>query len=275
MLSQHQVQFFRGHGYLILEERVLDQALLETLRERLDRVVAGTSEGSAESVRNLTGGDLASDRVVVQIVNIWQADPVFRDLIYAPDITGMSAQLVGDDTLRLWHDQIQHKPPVVGAPTEWHQDHPYWPIIEPPDLVSCWIALDDATMENGCMRVVPGSHKWGAVPGGLRSDVHFNPAYDDGSFIPPGADLTPVPCEVKAGSCMFHHCLTWHGSYFNRSPRHRRAIALHYMPGYTRYEPKGGHLVEHNVTVKPGEVLHGPTFPTVREKGQPMMPVAA
>lgn len=275
LLNETQVSFFRDKGYLVLDTPVVDSRRVEELKERVLQVTRG-EKGGADSVRNLVGGEIeASDRVVVQIVNIWQADPLFHELIYQDNITEMVSQLMGEDTIRLWHDQIQYKPAQVGAPTDWHQDHPYWPIIQPADLLSCWIALDDATVENGCMNVVPESHRWGAVPGGLRGDENFRPAFDDGAFIPAGASLDTVPCEVKSGCCMFHHCLTWHGSYYNRSEKPRRAIALHYMPGYTRYEPSGvSHLVEEHVEVQPGEVLKGSHFPTVRENGRRVSPSA-
>ena len=72
---------------------------------------------------------------------------------------------------------------------------------------------------------------------------------------------------------MFHHCLTWHGSPPNSSEKGRPAIAVHYMPGWTRYEPTDrGHLVEHNITVQPGEPLVGEHFPTVMEKGEVVKP---
>lgn len=271
MLDSRQIEAFGQDGYLVLDEPILSKLELRALRERLDQVIRGESGGSPESLRNLAGGGLDSDRVVVQIVNIWEADSLFNELIYDSRFTSLTSQLIGDSTLRLWHDQIQYKPPRVGAPTDWHQDHPYWPITEPADLVSCWIALDDASLENGCMQVVPGSHKWGAAPGGLRGDDDFRPVFDTAA-VPAGAEVRVEPCEIRAGSCMFHHCLTWHGSYYNRSDRPRRAIALHYMPGYTRYVQNGSHLVEQRVEVAPGQILKGKHFPTVLDSGVPVEP---
>ena len=98
------------------------------------------------------------------------------------------------------------------------------------------------------------------------------PPLPDRSLLPPDAIIEPVPCPVKKGEVMFHHCLTWHGSPPNRSDRGRPAIAVHYMPGWTRYEKEPGrtHLVEHHITVQPGEVLKGEHFPTVWENGRPV-----
>lgn len=266
MLTSDQVSEFRERGFLNMG-RVMSDEDADALRERLFRVMEGQSEAAPEANRNLLGKD--SGRVVVQIVNIWEADDLFRRHLFNPTACGAVAQVIGTDALRVWHDQVQYKPPRVGGPTDWHQDHPYWPIIQPADLVSAWVALEDADEENGCMWMVPGSHLWGPHKGGtIGTDPDdFSPQPDLG-LLPEGADPTPVPMPVKKGHAGLHHCLTWHGSPPNQSDRGRPAIAVHYMPGHTRYEPTGGHLVEHRVTVAPGEILTGDYFPTVWEHGR-------
>ena len=97
---------------------------MQTLRDALDQVIAGTSPDRPHLLRNMAGGGLDSDKVVVQIVNIWQAHPAYREHIARPDIVEMALQLSPTDTLRVWHDQIQYKPPNVGTSTRWHQDFP-------------------------------------------------------------------------------------------------------------------------------------------------------
>ena len=264
MLTQEQVATFRDQGFLKVG-KVIDDERVHAMRQRLDEVMEGRAQNTPEALRNLTQDD---QNVVIQIINIWEADDLFREHIYNPLVCQMAADLMGTDVVRVWHDQVQHKPPLVGGPTNWHQDHPYWPIIQPADLVSAWMALEDATIENGCMRMVPRSHLWGPHKGGtIGTNEDFSPDYDP-ALIPPGETITVVPCEVKAGEVMFHHCLTWHGSPPNRSNKGRPAIAVHYMPGWTRYEPGGGHLVEHHITVQPGEILQGDHFPTVWTRGQ-------
>lgn len=274
MLTPEQIAFFHENGYLNDGFRIYNDEQVAALRERLDAVMEGRAQAEPEALRNLRGGGIDSEQVVVQIVNIWEADDLFRDHLANADVTRMAARLMNTDTIRVWHDQIQYKPPITGSATDWHQDHPAWPILEPADLISCWVALDDATVENGCMRMVPGSHRWGAHRGlGTGSSggggEGFFPRYDPAQ-IPEGAEVKAVPCEVKAGHGMFHHCLTWHGSPPNPSPRPRRAIAVHYMPGHTRFVPKGRHLIDHRVEVAPGEILQGAFFPTVLESGRPV-----
>lgn len=265
MFSDSQVEEFSRHGF-ILGPQVLSDSEADALRERMFEVLEGRSKRGAESNRNLLGDE--SKKVVHQIVNIWEADDRFHAHTYNPQVCAMTSQLIGDPVLRVWHDQVQYKPPHVGGPTDWHQDHPYWPIIQPADLVSAWTALDDATVENGCMWMVPGSHQWGPHKGGTigTNPDTFDPLPDLES-LPKGVHIEKVPCEVKKGQVMFHHCLTWHGSPCNKSERGRPAIAVHYMPGYTRYEPEHGHIMEKRVEVKPGEILQGTHFPTVWDNG--------
>jgi phytanoyl-CoA hydroxylase len=264
MLSDAQVEEFRERG-LLLGPQVYTAEEADALRQRMFEIIEGRSAARPELLRNLTNND---EKVVIQIVNAWEADDLFREHVYHPLLGEMVSRLIGCPVVRVWHDQVQYKPPRVGGPTTWHQDHPYWPIIQPADLVSAWVALDDATVENGCMWMVPRSHHWGPHKGGtIGTDEETFAPLPDLSLVPEGERVEPVPCEVRKGQVMFHHCLTWHGSPRNRSERGRPAIAVHYMPGYTRYEPDRTHPMEHRVTVRPGEVLAGEYFPTVWDHG--------
>lgn len=270
LLSDEQVARFREQGFLNYGP-ILTPDELNALREALNRTMQGESDAKPESLRNIGGGE---DNVVTQIVNIWEAEPAFYRHLFNDRIVSMVAQLIGTDTVRVWHDQVQVKPPRIGGPTIWHQDHPYWPVIQPADLVSAWVALEDATVENGCMSMVPHSHQWGPYQGGTvgSNPDGWGPAADP-SFPPEGEKIETVACEVPAGGVVFHHCLTWHGAPPNRSEKDRPAIAVHYMPGWTRYEPQGRtHLVEHHITVAPGEPLRGDHFPTVLEDGRLLTP---
>lgn len=274
MLTQDQIEQFDRDGFL-KGDVVLSDAEVETLREELRLVMEGKSVKRPVLNRNLLEGEnndlyenmkMSVNEKVVQIVNIWMASDAFYRHAANRRICEEVAQLCRTDTLRIWHDQIQYKPPVSGGPTGWHQDHPLWPIIQPADLVSAWVALDDAVIENGCMWMVPGSHKWGEHQKYLASDSNFKPYHKQPELLPEGAVVEAVPFEIKKGQVGYHHCLTWHGSPHNRSQLHRRAIAVHYMPGHTRYEPKAGHPMKTYVGVQPGEILQGEHFPVVYSK---------
>lgn len=278
MLTDEQKRSFLENGFVKVG-RVVSDEQADAMRERLFAIMENhpadspKTDGEAGPER-ISQWRSDGERIVVQIVNIWEADPMFHRHIFNPALTTMAAELMATDTVRVWHDQVQYKPPVVGGPTDWHQDHPYWPIIQPADLVSAWMALDDVDVENGCMWMVPGSHRWGPHKGGTigTNGLDFSPE-PDLSLLPAGISLEPVPCEVGKGEALFHHCLTWHGSPPNRSSRGRPGVAVHYMPGHTRYVPQGAtHLVEHNVEVKPGEILQGKHFPVVYAHGAPVRP---
>lgn len=271
MLTDEQIRTFRDRGFLYYGP-VLSAGELADLRAALARVERGESTAETDTMRNIGGGE---NSVVTQIVNIWQAEPAFYRHLFQERIVPMAAQLMGTDTVRVWHDQVQIKPPHIGGPTIWHQDHPYWPVIQPADLVSAWVALEDADAANGCMSMVPMSHKWGPYNGGtVGSDpTTWEPAADKSLLPPEAQNYTVESVPVPAGAVVFHHCLTWHGAPPNHTDRPRPAIAVHYMPGHTRYAPEGkSHLVEKHIHVAPGEPLTGDHFPTVYENGRLLSP---
>jgi phytanoyl-CoA hydroxylase len=272
MLNAAQIEEFERNGFL-KGGVVLDDSEVERLREELDLVMEGKSVKQPVLNRNMKEGEspydgmkMVANEKVIQIVNIWMVSEAFLQHAGHSRICEEIAQLCKTDTLRIWHDQIQYKPPVTGGPTAWHQDHPLWPIIQPADLVSAWVALDDAVIDNGCMWMVPGSHKWGDQQKYLASNEQFMPYHRKPELLPEGADLTAVPFEIKKGQVGYHHSLTWHGSPNNRSNMKRRAIAVHYMPGHTRYEPSGKHPMLPYVDIKQGDILAGEHFPVVYQK---------
>ncbi|MCM3111227.1 phytanoyl-CoA dioxygenase family protein [Lederbergia lenta] len=271
MLTSKQIKDFNENGF-VKGDVILNDAEVERLREELDLVMDGKSVKKPVLTREMNDNNsefamkMAKKDTVVQIVNMWMASEAFLNHAANETLCEEVAQLSKTDTLRIWHDQVQYKPPVVGGPGDWHQDHPAWPIIQPADLISAWVALDDATIENGCMWMVPQSHLWGDQQKYLSNTPDFKPSHQQPDLLPQGANTQAIPFEIKKGQVGYHHCLTWHGSGPNRSQRKRRAIAVHYMPGHVRYEPTGSHPMEPFVTVKPGEILKGDDFPIVYKK---------
>lgn len=282
MLSDKQIESFEREGYLN-GGVLLDNDEVIELREALESVLEIGPDGFEDdaprpvSFRDLrSGGDGASDSPVWQIVNIWEASPAFERLIYHPFIVKAISQLTGQQDLQVWHDQIQYKPAETGGATTWHQDAPLWPIIKPMTPVSAWIPMDDADEENGCMWMVPGSHKWGNQIDFLRTngDLQKLEEFDRlaGFEAPDGAAVTPRPWPVKKGEVSFHHSLTWHGSPFNESTRPRRAIAIHYMTGDAVFDAGGNHIMKQFVDLPDGAPMAdaGPHFPTVSRGGEPV-----
>jgi ectoine hydroxylase-related dioxygenase (phytanoyl-CoA dioxygenase family) len=261
MLTPAQIRQFHDVGYL-RGPKVLDDAEVEVLRDEVLRVIRDREDTSVPQpvlCHNLTG---KPDAVVWQIVNIWQASEPFKRCVTGQGVSGMVAQLTGADELRVWHDQIQYKPAGEGGVNMWHQDSPYWGILTPKhQQVTAWIALDDVDVDNGGMKMVPGSHHWGNTIEFLQTLRDFDDMERVRAFQ--GHPVRVRPCPVRQGEVHFHHSLTWHGSGPNKSGRPRRAVAVHYATDQTRYLGTGAHVMKQFVTVADGEKLQGDTFPLV------------
>src|SRR6476469_4140988 len=121
----------------------------------------------------------------------------------------MAATRAGVDGIRIWHDQALIKRPWAN-PTSFHLDTPYWSFSDRKAL-SIWVALDDATYENGCLFFIPGSHKATRLEiAGIGKNM--------GSIFgvyPEFLKTKSVPALMKAGSCSFHNGLTIHGAHAN------------------------------------------------------------
>ena len=134
------------------------------------------------------------------------------------------AKLAGWDGTRIWHDQALVKRPWAN-PTSWHLDTPFWSFSDR-RAMSIWVALDDATYQNGCLYFIPGSYHETTLenPGiGKNMDAIFD-------FYPQFKNASSVAVPMKAGSCSFHNGLTIHGAGTNMTNGFRRAMTCAYMP---------------------------------------------
>lgn len=153
-------------------------------------------------------------------------DEVFQKHARNPKILDIIESLLGPD-LKLYQDQVFMKPPKIGSRQRYHQDMPLGFHIDPPDMVTCWAALDDATIENGCLWMLPGTHKFGIIDQAKWSD------YEEMSLAGHLPEERPVP--LKTGSCSFHHGLILHSSRANLTGQRRRGYATHYVSAKCRY----------------------------------------
>ena len=284
MLNEEQIARFDADGFLNAGP-LLEQDEVEELRSELDRVLETGPDGFAEgepkpvAFRDMSARGGVSGHPVWQIVNIWEASEAFERLLYHPAITGAFCQLSRQSDIVVWHDQLQYKPAGTGGALAWHQDAPLWPSIRPMTPVSAWIPLDDADEDNGCMWMVPGSHKWGNQIDFLRRQESLTGLTEFAgieTFEPPAdaeiRSVDPQPWPVKRGEVSFHHSLAWHGSPTNTSPRPRRAIAIHYMTGKTRFVKDGMHPMGQLIDLEDGAPMSaaGDHFPRVCEGGRPL-----
>ncbi len=262
MLSAAEVAQFKSNGFL-LGGRVLSDEHVAELQEEMQRVIRDHGRADVPQPVQLVNLFGNADAPIWQIVNIFHASEPFRRLMYSPKVIEEIAQMTDANQLRIWHDQIQYKPSGKGGHSQWHQDAPYWSTLTPNDvMVTAWIALDDVDESNGCMRMMPGTHKLGDQIEYLHKIKDF--------YNPPtefdGRNFEVRLCPVPKGHVHYHHSLTWHGSGENKSDRPRRAIALHYMTEKCRYAAAGHHPMKPYIHVADGEMLQGDAFPLVWEK---------
>lgn len=258
--SRDEVEFFRTNGY-VAGPRVLSDEQIDCLRTRCDDIASGRIEFPDE-LSGLANADVKGNPQLSKIVNLFRHDPVFAEVIGSSTISRLAHDLM-PGPVRVWEDQsIAKAPGDAHGVVAWHRDYTYWDHVGPAELATCWIALDDATVANGCMHVIGGSHRWKLDY--RRDDVdNNNPNWVlERPEIPSAASLAPVACELPAGHCHFHHCLTLHGSAANTTDRPRRSYILHLMPGTTRrlghdWNPRMGSVEG----VEVGDIVRGPDYP--------------
>lgn len=145
--------------------------------------------------------------------------------------------IIGPDIVLLYTHFINKRP--GGLRVAWHQDGPYWPRIEPKIAVTAWVALDDSTPENGCLRVIPGSHA-GHVDLGQRQVDRPDLIQDHAIELPPGVvdESKAEDVVMQRGDVSLHDSYIIHGSEPNHSNRRRAALAIRYVPATTRIQPR-------------------------------------
>ena len=155
------------------------------------------------------------------------------DLCTTPRLLDAVEALLGPDLVLLYSHIMNKKP--GGMRVAWHQDGPYWWRVEPKIAVTAWIALDDATVENGCMRVIPGSHAGHRDLGQAQTDTPD--LIQDRPFeLPPGVvdEGQAVPLTMRRGDLSLHDSYLVHGSEPNRTLSRRAALTIRYVPATTR-----------------------------------------
>lgn len=221
-LSGEQVAAFHRDGFLT-GVQVLDPAQVEVLCAELTSLMEPSHPSHALFHEYHSNESRNPDTILFHALGAWRTGPAFHDVLWSPAFLMAASQLLGG-SVRFWHDQLFCKPAHHGGVVAWHQDYSYWTRTRPMSHLTCWIALDDSTRDNGCLYYVPGSHKWNLLPiTGLAGDMDeimtvLTPKQKEA--------FRPVPIELKRGHCTFHHPLLVHGSYENRSDRPRRATLV-------------------------------------------------
>ena len=251
-LTDRERSAWREDGFF-LRSAVFSETELEELRAAAERVGAEATriaarEGRAYQIdghRYVDAGAMTvqyehgTGSPTLRVVEPFHhLDPVFERLLGDPRIVAPMCDLVGAERVALWTDKLNFKRPEEGSGFRWHQDSPYWAHASPhlERLPNVMLALDDADGENGCLRVVRGSHRRGLLPG-RQGDGVLGPLFTDAAAFDVADE---VPAVMAAGSLLFFSAHTVHGSEPNRSTRARRACVLTYQPpGFDMFKTPG------------------------------------
>jgi hypothetical protein len=213
-LTREQVAAFNREGYL-MPLRMFDAAEAAEIRAYFDDLLARTLATGGNSY-SISTAHLQHRRVY--------------DLLAHPRIVACVRDLLGEDVIG-WGSHFFCKMPGDGKRVSWHQDASYWPLT-PSKAVTAWLAIDDATVENACMRYIPRTHLLGHLTYTLSED-------DDSNVLNQtveGAESLgePVNVALRAGEISLHSDLLLHGSEANRSSRRRCGLTLRYCPADVR-----------------------------------------
>jgi phytanoyl-CoA hydroxylase len=234
LLSEDQVRFFVENGYLVVPDLIAPAELDELKRET---VAIARGQYPAEGIEPVPAG-LDDDEVLSRILCIHQphyVSPVMRRYVSHPKICGILSQLVAahlpwwDGSVKCMQSMLFVKPPGFQGQA-WHQDEIYIPTRDR-SLCGAWIAMDDATIESGCLWVVPGSHRTGYL---FPQRSHDNPDEFDVSRESYGFDESAeVPVEVRAGALVLFNGYLLHRSRKNRAGYYRRVLVNHYCNAWS------------------------------------------
>ncbi|WP_215224172.1 phytanoyl-CoA dioxygenase family protein [Echinicola shivajiensis] len=261
-LSDEQLEFFNEYGYLtnvkILEEHQIQQLRLELA------IIAEPSHPKHDLFYEFHSNQSNDpNSVLFHSLGHWRITPGFHDVLWNPRFVIAASQLLGDKAVRFWHDQLFCKPAHHGGVVAWHQDYSYWTRTTPMQHLTCWVGLDDATEDNGCLQYIPQSQKWKLLDkinlaGDMDSLKELLSAEQQKQYD------QKVAVEMPAGYGTFHHPLMVHGSYENKSDRARRAFVLNVFADGTKSN-SDDELLTGVPIIPTGQAIAGQFFPILFE----------
>ncbi len=231
-LSNERVKQFWEDGFIIVEN-LLDPDEVASLLAHAEWVASGKAshipKGQLQVEPHVGAGKVQVENhadSLRKMSHLAFYDEEFANHARNPKILDIIGSLLGPD-IKLYQDQLFMKPPRVGSRQRYHQDMPLGFYIDPPDMVTCWAALTDSTIENGCVWMLPGTHKFGIIDKSKWAE------YEQMSVE--GSLAEERPLVLKAGDCSFHHGLILHSSRPNQTNQRRRGYATHYVSAKCQY----------------------------------------
>lgn len=223
-LSSQEIRHYDAEGYVIPQYRLPAERVAQ-MRDALDALIRDNPGVRPEK--------LVSAHVEGDNGEGVRGSRAFLDLAMDPEIVELVSGVIGEDVI-LWGCHVFCKPPAEGFETPWHQDGHYWP-IRPLANCTVWVALEESSIENGCLRVIPRSHRDQVLHDHLhedRTDLTLNQRMAEGTFD----EATAVDLELEPGQMSLHDVYMVHGAKANTSTKRRTGVALRYMPATSVFE---------------------------------------
>ena len=251
MLHPDQIEFYRTQGYLGVEA-VFSADEVAALSRVTDAFVEASRRVSAnDAVFDLEPTHTAETPRLRRLKDPISQHEVYRRALQHPRLLAIVSQLIGP-ALTCNGNKLNLKLADVGSPVEWHQDWAFYPHTND-DLLAVGVAIDDSTLENGCLLVLPGTQRGPIL--NHHQDGRFVGAVTDPGFTDAGA----VPLTLKAGGISIHHVRLLHGSAPNRSSHPRRLLLFQYcaadawplLPGGKPWETYAASVVQGDPVAAP------------------------
>jgi ectoine hydroxylase-related dioxygenase (phytanoyl-CoA dioxygenase family) len=234
LLTGPQVKFFVDEGYLVVPDLITSDERAELIADTI-KIARGGYDTPSIKPAPASASDTEVLETILCIHQPHYISPVMEKYVKHAKICGILSQITAahlpfwDGSVKCMQSMLFVKPPGFQGQA-WHQDEIYIPTRDR-SLIGAWIAIDDATIENGCLWILPGSHKTGYL---YPQRAHNNP--DEFDFAPESFgfdESAEIPVEVKAGSVVFFNGYLLHRSRKNRSGIYRRVLVNHYMNAWS------------------------------------------
>jgi phytanoyl-CoA hydroxylase len=240
-LTSEQIDIYHTQGYLAVGNVFTADEVRELQQVTDDFVEQSRHTDRHTDVFDLEPGHTSAQPRLRRLKAPHRRHPAYDRALRNDAVLATLRQLLGDG-IRYQNTKLNLKSPEYGSPVEWHQDWAFYPHTND-DVLAVGIAIDDMMLENGCLMVVPGSHR------GPVHD-HHQGGYFVGAVTPDGLADKAVPIELRAGDISIHHARLLHGSAPNRSNRPRRFLLFEYatadawpLVGFTDWEEFNSRLV--------------------------------
>ncbi|MBL8888693.1 MAG: phytanoyl-CoA dioxygenase family protein [Planctomycetaceae bacterium] len=260
-LTDSQIRHYHEFGY-VSGVQIFTNAQCDAICGELAELVDPSHQGRELWYEYNSNESADPTHVLFHALGAWRLRTALHDCLFNPRMLVPASQLLGG-SVRFWHDQLFCKPAKHGGVVAWHQDYSYWTRTQPMAHLTCWIGLDRATEDNGCLQYIPGSHQWDLLPiTGLAGDM--NAIRQVLTEEQQATFSKPVAVPLERGYASFHHPLLIHGSYANHTDGPRRAVVINMVrDGVISASPEP--LLAGVPPIAPGQPLSGQFFPLLWE----------